>query len=182
MSIAVEAEKEVSTKSWPEGIYDLFKANDITLVAVVPDAGHSKLIQLCEADDEITLVSLTTEEEGIPLLAGGYLGGKKGALLMQSSGAGNCINMLSLPLNYSFPCLMLITLRGDHGEFNPMQVPMGNNAQSVLEAMGVIVRRADRPEDVVETVNSALGFAFNGYKPTAALIGQAVIGTKNFLK
>ena len=41
-------------------------------------------------------VVLTTEEEGIGYLAGAWLGGERGALLMQSSGVGNCINTLGI--------------------------------------------------------------------------------------
>lgn len=169
-----------ATRTWSDGIYDLFRNNGLTQIAVVPDAGHGKLIELCEVDRQMQLVNLTTEEEGIPFLAGGWLGGKKGALLMQSSGVGNCINMLSLPLSHSFPLLMVITLRGDHGEFNPMQIPMGHNTARVLESIGVICKRADKADDVVDTVSSALRLAFNGYRPVAALIGQSVIGSKDF--
>ena len=70
-----------------------------------------------------------------------------------------------------FPLLMLVTMRGDHGEFNPAQIPMGDATQRVLEAMGVIVKRADTPEDVPEMVSSALRLAFNTYRPLAVLIG-----------
>jgi hypothetical protein len=68
---------------------------------------------------------LTTEEEGIALAAGAWLGGQRAVLLMQSSGVGNCINMLSLPVNCRMPFLTLVTMRGEWGEFNPWQVPMG---------------------------------------------------------
>ena len=167
---------------WPRQIYDLFKQHRIRQVAMVPDAGHAKLIKMCEADDDMLLVRLTTEEEGVALLGGAWLGGDKGALLMQSSGVGNCINMLSLPISCAFPLLMLVTMRGDHGEFNPSQVPMGNSTQAVLEATGVIVKRADSPDTIAETVSSALRLAFNTYRPVAVLIGQGVIGAKDFRK
>jgi sulfopyruvate decarboxylase TPP-binding subunit len=101
---------------------------------------------------------------------------------MQSSGVGNCINMLTLPIACQFPLLMLVTMRGDHGEFNPAQIPMGNSTQAVLGAMGVIVKRADTPDDVPEMVSSALRLAFNTYRPVALLIGQRVSGAKDFRK
>ena len=167
---------------WPKGIYDLFKANRIRQVAFVPDAGHSRLIRMCEADREMVAVRLTTEEEGVALLGGAWLGGDKGVLLMQSSGVGNCINMLALPISCTFPLLMIVTMRGDHGEFNPAQVPMGNNTQAVLEAMGVIVKRADSAEDVLDAVAGGMGLAFNTYRPVAVLIGQKVLGAKDFRK
>lgn len=167
---------------WPQGIYDLFKQHRIRQVAYVPDAGHSRLIRMCQSDTDMVPVSLTTEEEGIALMGGAWLGGDKGVVLMQSSGVGNCINMLALPISCGFPLLMIVTMRGDFGEFNPAQVPMGANTQAVLEAMGVIVKRSDRAEDVVDTVSAGLRMAFNTYRPVAVLIGQRVIGAKDFRK
>ena len=160
----------------------MLKAANIRQVALVPDAGHAQLIKLCERDRAMRVVRLTTEEEGVALLGGAWLGGDKGVLLMQSSGAGNCINMLSLPLSCSFPLLMLVTMRGDHGEFNPSQVPMGDSTQRVLEAVGVIVKRADAVQDIPEMVSGALRLAFNTYRPVAALFGQKGLGAKDFRK
>jgi sulfopyruvate decarboxylase alpha subunit len=163
-------------------VHALLREAGVRQVAVVPDAGHIRLIQLCEKDRSMRVVRLTTEEEGVALLAGAWLGGEKGVLLMQSSGVGNCVNMLTLPIACQFPLLMLVTMRGDHGEFNPAQIPMGNATQAVLEAMGVIVKRADRPGDVTEMASSALRLAFNTYRPVALLIGQRVQGAKDFRK
>lgn len=168
--------------SWPDQIYDVLKRHEIRQVALVPDAGHSRLIRRCLADDGIKVITLTTEEEGIALIQGAWLGGEKAVLLMQSSGVGNCINMLSLSHIHRCPMPMLVTMRGDFGEFNPAQVPMGAATQAVLEAMGAIVRRADRPEDVAPTVEATIRMAFNTFRPTAALIGQRVIGAKTFGK
>ena len=85
---------------WPDQIYGLLKEHGIRQVALVPDAGHSRLIKRCLADNDIKVVTLTTEEEGIGMLFGAWLGGEKGVLLMQSSGVGNCINMLSVAIAY----------------------------------------------------------------------------------
>jgi len=178
--------KAVATNSpsphWADAVHAMFKAANIRQIAIVPDAGHARLIRLCEKDRAMRVVRLTTEEEGIALLGGAWLGGEKGVLLMQSSGVGNCINMLSLSLTCQFPLLMLVTMRGDHGEFNPAQVPMGNATQAVLEAMGAIVKRADTGEEVPEMVSSAIRLAFNTYRPLAVLIGQRVSGAKDFRK
>ncbi|MBW8269160.1 phosphonopyruvate decarboxylase [Caldovatus aquaticus] len=167
---------------WPDRLYDLLRTHGIRQVAVVPDAGHARLIRRCLADAEMKVVPLTTEEEGIALLQGAWLGGEKGVLLMQSSGVGNCINMLSLGITHRTPMPMLVTMRGDFGEFNPAQVPMGSATQAVLEAIGALVRRADRPEDVVPTADATIRLAFNTFRPAATLIGQRVIGAKTFGK
>jgi sulfopyruvate decarboxylase alpha subunit len=174
--------KKSAESTWPDQVHALLQAAGVRQVAIVPDAGHARLIKLCEQDKAMRVVTLTTEEEGVALLAGAWLGGDKGVLLMQSSGVGNCINMLSLPLACQFPLLMLVTMRGDHGEFNPAQIPMGNATQAVLEALGVIVKRADSAKNLPEMVSGALRLAFNTYRPVALLIGQRVQGAKDFRK
>ena len=167
---------------WSKPVHKLFQEHDIEQVAIVPDAGHADLIHLCEADKKMSVIRLTSEEQGVSLLGGAWLGGKKGVLLMQSSGVGNCINMLSLSTSCQFPLLILVTMRGDHAEFNPSQVPMGDATETVLAAMGVLVRRADTHEDVVQEVSGALRMTYNIFRPMAVLIGQKVIGAKDFRK
>ena len=169
-------------ESWPEELFRVLTAEGISQVALVPDAGHAQLIRMCLADNTIRVVTLTTEEEGVAMLSGAWMGGAKGVLLMQSSGVGNCINMLSLPAMHRTPMPMLVTMRGDWGEFNPAQVPMGQATQAVLEAMGTVVRRADRAEDVAPTAEATLRLAFNTFRATATLIGQRVLGAKTFGK
>ena len=166
--------------TWPDDLYDLLKQHGIRQVALVPDAGHARLIRRCEADNDLRVVTLTTEEEGIALMQGAWLGGQKSVLLMQSSGVGNCINMLSLPQICRMPLLMIVTMRGEFGEFNPWQVPMGQGTQGALEAMGVLVRRADRADEVTREVAGAAHLAFNTWRPVAVLIGQNALGAKNF--
>ena len=122
-------------KPWQDQLFDVLKGADIRQVGYVPDAGHSRLIARCKADPDIRDVVLTTEEEGIAMAAGAWLGGQRSALLMQSSGVGNCINMLSLIRACRFPMLMLVTMRGEWEEFNPWQVPMGSIVEPALEAL-----------------------------------------------
>src|ERR1700758_4152209 len=137
-------------RHWQAEAFAALKAAHITQVGYVPDAGHARLIELAHADPDMHAVVLTTEEEGIALAAGAWLGGARAALLMQSSGVGNCINMLSLPLNCRMPFLTLVTMRGEWGEFNPWQVPMGSTTQAVFELSGVKVLRASHPDEVRE--------------------------------
>ena len=148
----------------------------------MPDAGHSRLIELCRGDPAMRAVPLTSEEEGIGLAAGAWLGGQRPALLMQSSGVGNCINLLSLTKTCRFPLLMLVTMRGEWAEFNPWQVPMGRNTQAALELFDVLVYRAEHPDEAAETVAAALDIAFNGSLAVAVLLSQRLIGAKRWLK
>jgi len=123
----------VRAGQWPDQLFETIKRGGVRQVGYVPDAGHARLIDRCRADADIHDVVLTTEEEGIALAAGAWLGGQRAALLMQSSGLGNCINMLSLARTCRFPLLMLITMRGEWEEFNPWQVPMGSIVEQVLK-------------------------------------------------
>ena len=166
--------------AWPDDIYDVLLRERIRQVAYVPDAGHTRLIDRCRASSALKTIVLTTEEEGIALLAGAWLGGDRGVLLMQSSGVGNCSNMLSLATVCRFPLLMLVTMRGEWGEFNPWQIPMGKGTPPILEQAGVLVHRIDDPAETAETVEAAARIAFSGDRAAAVLISQRVIGTKSF--
>ncbi|MBN8928176.1 MAG: phosphonopyruvate decarboxylase [Rhodospirillales bacterium 69-11] len=168
--------------TWQAGVYAALKAARVTQIGYVPDAGHAHLIEAAHADPDMQAVVLTTEEEGIALAAGAWLGGQRAALLMQSSGVGNTINMLSLPLNCRMPFLTLVTMRGEWGEFNPWQVPMGAATPGVLKEAGVHVRRADRPEDAPEMVAASAALAFDSQIAVAVLFSQRLIGAKVFVK
>ena len=167
-------------ETWPDALYDTLRANGITQFSYVPDAGHKVLINRALADPDAHAVPLTTEEEGVALLAGADLGGQRGVLLMQSSGVGNCINMLSLTAGGRFPFLCIVSMRGDFGEGNPWQFPMGKAVQPVLEAMGVTVLRADAPSDVLPVIDAALTMVFGAGEAVAVLLSQRLIGAKKF--
>jgi sulfopyruvate decarboxylase alpha subunit len=175
-------ESTLPAADWRDDIFAALRAAAIRQVGYVPDAGHSRLIARCEADPNIRTVSLTTEEEGIGLAAGAWLGGQRAALLMQSSGVGNCINLLSLAKSCRMPLIMLVTMRGEWGEFNPWQVPMGTKTQAALELMDVLVYRIERPDEAGETVSAALDITFNGEIVTAVLLAQRLIGAKRWVK
>ena len=168
--------------AWPDDIFKVLKDEGVVQVAYVPDAGHVRLIERCIADNEIEATVLTSEQEGVAMLAGAWLGGQRGALLLQSSGVGNCINMISLAKECRFPLLMIVTMRGEWGEFNPWQLPMGQGTRPALEAMEVIVQQVDDAARVGETVTSAAKLAFDSGRVVAVLIGQRVIGVKDWRK
>ena len=168
--------------SWPDDIFEILQRFDVRQVPYVPDAGHSQLIQRVLGERSMRAVPLTTEEEGVALLAGAWTGGQRGALLMQSSGVGNCINMFSLTQIFRFPFLTLVTMRGEWGEFNPWQVPMGSSTAAVFELSGIKVLRATDPGEVRDVVEAAAGQVYNACTPTAVLLSQRLIGAKVFVK
>jgi sulfopyruvate decarboxylase alpha subunit len=166
--------------SWPVALYRHLRAAAVTQASYVPDAGHSELIRLFLDDRDVTTTVLTTEEEGIAIAAGAWLGGQRSVVLMQSSGVGNCINMLSLPVIARMPLLLLVTMRGEWAEFNPWQVPMGQATQKALESVGVRTLRADTPEDLLSVVPAATTEAYEADQQVAVLIGQRMLGEKKW--
>ena len=163
---------------WPAALHRVLRQAGVRHMSYVPDAGHAALIRLFAADRDVTSTVLTTEEEGVAIAAGAWLGGGRSVVLMQSSGVGNCINMLSLPVMARIPLLMLVTMRGEWAEFNPWQVPMSKATQPSLEAIGVTVLRAETPDDLVATVEAAAALAFDADQQVAVLIGQRLLGRK----
>jgi sulfopyruvate decarboxylase alpha subunit len=168
--------------SWPDAIFAHFQRVGVRQVGYVPDAGHSRLIALCNADPGIADVVLTTEEEGVGLVAGAALGGQRAALLMQSSGVGNCINMFSLLRNCGFGCVVLVTMRGEFGEFNPWQVAMGAVTEEVLRLSGFLTYRIEDADAVDDIVGAACDMAFDGNLQIAILLSQRLIGRKQWTR
>ena len=171
-----------SPDAWPDRLYAALKRAGVRQVGYVPDAGHARLIERCRADSDIHDVALTTEEEGVALAAGAWLGGERCALLMQSSGVGNCVNMLSLARTCRFPLLMFVTMRGEWEEFNPWQQPMGSIVEPVMKLCNAEVYRASKPEEVEGLAERAVQQAFGGERIVALLLSQQLIGKKVWTK
>ena len=169
-----------TAQAWPLALYRVLKDAGVRQAAYVPDAGHARLIELFEADAEVEATVLTTEEEGVALAAGAWLGGQRNVHLLQSSGVGNCINMLSLMAACRFPLLAIVTMRGEWAEFNPWQVPMGGATESTLEALGVRTLRVNAPADVEEAASSAAALAFEADQAVAILLSQRMLGRKKW--
>lgn len=165
---------------WPFAVFTRLKEAAVRQVFYVPDAGHSCLIELCGEDPDMIANVLTTEEEGIALAAGAWLGGDRSCLLMQSSGVGNCINMLSLAEIGRFPLLMLVTMRGEWHEFNPWQMPMSRATPASLESIGVSTVRVEACEEIADVVASAADLAYRADQRIAVLMGQRLLGTKKW--
>jgi sulfopyruvate decarboxylase alpha subunit len=165
--------------SWAEEVTAAFREQEVRLIAYVADRVLSPVIDLMAADPHFHMVGLTREEEGVGVLAGGYLGGMRGALLLQSSGFGNTLNGLgSLALPYQIPFLMLVSVRGGPGEFNVCQVPLGQALPRILDDMGIPRYDLERPEAVGPTVRGAGRLAFQTGKPVALLLSTLLTGGK----
>jgi sulfopyruvate decarboxylase alpha subunit len=170
----------VAGTAWQESVFRVLKKAGIRQVAYVPDAGHAHAIQQAKDDPAIRDVVLTSEEEGVALVCGAWLGGDRAVLLMQSSGVGNCVNMFSLLDSCRFPFLTVVTMRGEYAEFNPWQGPMGRATQRAMELMGITVLRVDDPDEVEATMSAAVDSVFLAGERVAVLLGQKLIGRKKW--
>lgn len=177
---AATEHEDTAPPAWQHVLYDTLRKNNVTQFAYVPDAGHRVAIDRSIADKDVHSVALTTEEEGVALCAGAHLGGARGVLLMQSSGLGNCVNFLSMIQGSSFPFLTILSMRGDFGEGNPWQMSMGQATEPILKAMGFVILRVDRPEDVAPTIDAASNMVWKSGQAVAILLTQKLIGAKAF--
>ncbi len=167
---------------WVKDLHAALVAQGIRRVCHVPDGGNAPLIELCNRNPDMVVVTLASEEQGVAFACGAWLGGERAALLLQSSGVGNCINALSMVRTCAFPLLAIVSMRGEYGEFMPWQVPMGQATPTVLQAMGVIVQRAEEPRNVSAAATAAAKLAFDSSVPVALLLSQSLIGTKRFVQ
>src|SRR5438046_9080473 len=130
---------------WPQEVHRALSLAQVRVVGYVPDAGHSRLIELCQGDRKMLSVVLTTEEEGIGLAAGAWLGGEKCVLLMQSSGVGHVINAAGLLKTCRIPLLMIVTLRREAGGFTCWPRTTGPGRPAGTDAMAVSGPETRRP-------------------------------------
>lgn len=164
---------------WYDLVHQRLKANRIDFVAYVPDLILAPLCAALEADPAVTTVLATREEEAVGLACGAHLGGKRPALLFQSSGFGNTLNAFgTLAIPYQFPCLIVLSPRGILGEFNPVQVPLGRAVPAILDTMGLQRYDLVDPTTVEELVDRAIKLAFSARTPVALLVSPLLSGGK----
>ncbi len=165
---------------WAQKLFAQLVEGGVTLFTHVPDAGNKALIQLAERNNETVALLLSTEEEGVGICAGADLVGARGVVCMQSSGVGNCVNHLSLVKGGRFPLFLIVTMRGDYGEMNPWQYPMGQAVDTVLKAMGLLVFRVDSEAELQSATGAALAACFTGGQGVALVLSQRFLGAKTF--
>jgi sulfopyruvate decarboxylase alpha subunit len=176
----MKSQESMAPRRWPSAVHETLREHGVLTVGYVPDAGLKDLLLLCQGDPSIRDVPLTTEEEGVGLAMGTWLGGGKSVLLLQSSGIGNLVNVLGAVRECALPLVMLGTMRGEEGELNPWQVPLGRAVPAILESMGVLVRRVDKASDVGPALDTALRRAYENDDAVAVLLSQRMLGIKSF--
>jgi sulfopyruvate decarboxylase alpha subunit len=166
--------------TWSQQIVALLKTYHIQFLSYVPDAIGEQILKLARHDDYFDILPLAREEEGIGVVTGQYIGGARGAVLMPTSGVGNAINALaSLAIPYQIPLPLFIGLRGDLGEFNPSQVPMGQALRPIFDALHIPAYMLTQPAEVTTVVDGALKLAFALEQPVAIMISTQLAGWKD---
>ena len=155
---------------WSEIMLEAFSASEVEILPYVPDGVLAPLLDRA-AEKNFTLMPLTREEEGVGVLAGVYLGGRRGTLLMQSSGMGNSLNVIgSLAMAQRIPLPIIVTERGGLGEQVSTQIPFGGALTRILEAMGISVFEVNKVDETFDTVTAANEMAYISRVPTVVVI------------
>ena len=149
-------------------------------VVYVPDNPLSFVLRALGHDHpQIRATIATREEEAFGIAAGLYLGGVRPAVMLQSSGLGNSINALaSLNAAFDIPVLMLITMRGGDGEWNPTQHPMGRAVRPILDSLAIphlTIESGDRAASAVREMGDR---AYTSRRPAACLLARALWGAR----
>jgi len=154
-----------STPAWALGVCAGIHAAGCRDVVYVPDNPLSHVLRVLKHQyPDVRLILATREEEAFGIAAGLYLGGRLPTVMLQSSGLGNSLNALtSLLIPYQIPALIVVSMRGDSGEWNAAQVPMGRAVGEIFDAIGI-------PHTTVESAEAAAG--------TVRLAGRTAFGTR----
>ncbi len=164
---------------WPEIVLECLKQNDIRVLSYVPDAMVWKVLEKAQTDPFFTMVRATREDEAIGVVSGAYMGGSRGAVFMQSSGLGNCVNALgSLCIVMRVPVPMFINMRGDMGEYNYAQVPVGRAVRPIMDALGLDHFTLTRQDEVGKIVDGSLRHCYASRLPVGVLISSLLTGGK----
>jgi sulfopyruvate decarboxylase alpha subunit len=176
-------EKTQGEKVWHEVVLETFKRNDIRLVPYVPDRVLTTLIRNIHADPFFTTFPTAREEEAVGIVSGAWMGGMRGAVLMQTSGFATLANVLaSLALPYQIPLIMLVSERGTLGEFNYGQSLVCRTMRPVLSSLAMEHHTATRIDEFEFIVDRSIKQAIATQAPVALILSPLLTGGKVFEK
>jgi sulfopyruvate decarboxylase alpha subunit len=172
---------KASIKTWHGIVLDTLKANDVKLVVYVPDRVFTPLIKAIHADDYFTTFSATREEEALGIVTGAWMGGLRGAVLMQTSGFGTIPNALaSLVVPSQIPALIFVSERGTLGEFNLGQAMVCKTMRPVLDSLAVESHTITRLDELGFIVDRSIKQAVATQAPVTFILSPLLTGGKVF--
>jgi sulfopyruvate decarboxylase alpha subunit len=170
---------ETRSAQWSRLAADALLSQRVQMIGYVPDEVSGHLLDRLDADERCTVVCYTREEEAVAAVAGGFLGGKRGAVVLQTSGLGNSMNVLgSFVVPYQIPMLLVVSERGGLGEINAAQVPFGHAVPSVLEAVGIQTFPLRSEAEIGPVLSGAAELAFSTRMPVAVMLTTLLTGGK----
>jgi sulfopyruvate decarboxylase alpha subunit len=166
--------------AWCDIVVRAFKANEVRLVAYVPDNILAPLIRLVHADPYFTVLAPAREEEAVGIVAGAHMAGLRGIALMQTSGFATLANVLaSLAIPYQIPAPMMISERGTLGEFNLGQALVCRTMRPVLDSLGIEHFAITRLDEVEFVVDRMIKQAFATRAPAAIILSPLLTKRSN---
>ena len=172
---------EPKLKPWYEIVLATLKANDVRLAVYVPDRVMTPLIKALHADPFFTTFACTREEEALGVISGAWMGGMRGALLMQTSGFATLPNALaSLTMPYQIPALLFVSERGTLGEFNLGQSLVCHTMRPVLQSLGIENHTITRHDELEFIVDRSIKQAVATQAPVTFILSPLLTGGKVF--
>lgn len=164
-------------ETWDEIVVRVLKANEVKLVAYVPDKVLAPVIKRLQADDYFTVISPAREEEAVGIVTGAYMGGLRGIVLMQTSGFATLPNALaSLTVPYQIPLLMLISERGTLGDFQLGQVIVCRTMRPILNSLNIENYAIERQDDVEFIADRMIKQAYATQANAAMILSPLLTG------
>jgi sulfopyruvate decarboxylase TPP-binding subunit len=172
---------KVRSGVWHETVLDTLKANDVRLAVYVPDRVLTPLISALHADNFFTCFACTREEEALGIVSGAWMGGVRGAVLMQTSGFATIPNALaSLVLPSQIPALIFVSERGTLGEFNLGQAMVLKTMRPVLDALAVDHHTITRQDELAFILDRSIKQAVAIQQPVVFILSPLLTGGKVF--
>ncbi|WP_135468121.1 thiamine pyrophosphate-binding protein [Crenalkalicoccus roseus] len=170
---------EGAAQPWHEIVLEVLKANEVRLVAYVPDNVLKPLISGCHADPFFTTLAAAREEEAIGILCGAWMAGMRGIALMQTSGFATLANVLaSLPCAFQIPALMMVSERGTLGEFNIGQAMVNRTMRPVLDSLGIEHHTITRRDECGFILDRSIRQAVTTQAPACLILSPLLTGGK----
>ena len=172
---------QTRASTWHETVLETLKANDVRLVVYVPDRVFTPLIKAIHADNFFTTFAATREEEALGIVSGAWMGGLRGAVLMQTSGFATIPNTLaSLVVPSQIPALIFVSERGTLGEFNLGQALVCKTMRPVLDSLAVEHITITRQDELAFIVDRSIKQAVATQAPVTFILSPLLTGGKVF--
>ena len=177
----MDAVNTVAVRPWYEVVQKTLKRNDVKFVTYVPDKVFMPLIKSLHADSDFLTFATAREEEALGIVSGAWMGGRRGAVLMQTSGFGTIPNVLaSLVVPYQVPAIMFVSERGTLGEFNLGQALVYRTMRPILDSLAVEHHTITRQDELEFIIDRSIKQAAATRAPVAFILSPLLTGGKVF--